>query len=147
MQSHPLVQANVPIRDQTSARNAARNAHVADVHFPGSVLAHFLELRGRRVIKACGSLWYEVPGRFMMSLPYQGLLNPDPRELDAMLRQSGLIGVRFPSTQWTEQKQHRKWYPSETISVDISGRTRWLAMRAAIFCRLRGRQRANSGRR
>jgi penicillin-binding protein 2 len=24
-----------------------------------------------------------------------------------------------PSTQWAEQKQHRKWYPSETISVGI----------------------------
>src|ERR1700682_4128680 len=24
-----------------------------------------------------------------------------------------------PSTQWAEQKQHRKWYPSETISVAI----------------------------
>src|SRR5205085_1132254 len=25
----------------------------------------------------------------------------------------------IPSTQWAEQKQHRKWYPSETISVGI----------------------------
>jgi hypothetical protein len=101
MQSHPLIQANLPLRDETSARHTTLNSSVAGVHFPGSVLAHFLELRGRRVIKACGALWYDVPGRFMMSLPYQGLLNPDPQELDAMLRHCGVLGARFPSTQWT----------------------------------------------
>ena len=37
---------------------------------PGSVLARFMELRGRRIVKACGALWYDVRGRFLMaSLP------------------------------------------------------------------------------
>jgi penicillin-binding protein 2 len=31
----------------------------------------------------------------------------------------GEKGGIVPSTQWAEQKQHRKWYPSETISVAI----------------------------
>ena len=29
---------------------------------PGSVLARFLELRGRHIVQACGALWYTVPG-------------------------------------------------------------------------------------
>jgi hypothetical protein len=69
--------------------------------FPGSVLARFLELRGRQIVKACGALWYSVPGRFLMSLPYQSMLNPDPNELRQMIRDSGAFGARFPSTVWT----------------------------------------------
>src|SRR5260370_33548506 len=101
MHSHHLLQANLHTRELPASRDAALTSRVAGPHFPGSVLARFLELRGRRVVKACGALWYEVPGRFMMSLPYQTLLNPDPAELRAMLRESGAVGVRFPSTNWT----------------------------------------------
>lgn len=68
---------------------------------PGSVLARFLELRGRRVVKGCGALWYTVPGRFLMSLPYETMLNPEPQELEAMMRNTGLFGARFPSRSWT----------------------------------------------
>ena len=53
----------------------------ARAQFPGSILARFLELRGRRIVRACGALWYTVPGRFLMSVPYQKMLDPDPREL------------------------------------------------------------------
>ena len=67
---------------------------------PGSVLARFLELRGRRIIKACGVLWYSAPGRFLMSRPYQAMLNPDPEELRRMLRETGACGARFPSLKW-----------------------------------------------
>jgi len=70
-------------------------------HFPGSVLARFLELRGRRIVSACGALWYSVPGRFLMSLPYQNMLNPDPGELRRVIRDTGLCGARFPSLDWT----------------------------------------------
>jgi len=69
--------------------------------FPGSVLARFLELRGRRIFRACDALWYTVPGRFLMSLPYQRMLNPDPQELRLMIRETGAFGVRFPSLSWT----------------------------------------------
>lgn len=69
--------------------------------FPGSVLARFLELRGRHIIKACGALWYTLPGRFLMSLPYQAMLNPDPDELRRMIRDTGVFGARFPSLRWT----------------------------------------------
>ena len=67
---------------------------------PGSVLGRFLELRGRRVIKACGALWYTVPGRFLMSLPYQRMLDPDPDELRSALREYKALGARFPSVTW-----------------------------------------------
>jgi hypothetical protein len=68
---------------------------------PGSVLARFLELRGRRIVSACGALWYTVPGRFLMSLPYEKMLNPDPEELRKMIRETGALGARFPSLSWT----------------------------------------------
>jgi hypothetical protein len=73
----------------------------AGVHLPGSILARFLELRGRRVVKGCGVLWYAVPGRFLMSLPYETLLSPDPRELQELIRSSGTFGARFPSEHWS----------------------------------------------
>jgi hypothetical protein len=69
--------------------------------FPGSVLARFLELRGRHIIKACGALWYTLPGRFLMSLPYQAMLNPDPDEVRRMIRETRVFGARFPSLRWT----------------------------------------------
>ncbi len=73
----------------------------ARTHFPGGVLARFLELRGRRIVSACGALWYTVPGRFLMSVPYQKMLDPDPRELQRMIRDAGAFGARFPSLAWT----------------------------------------------
>lgn len=66
----------------------------------GSVLARFLELRGRRIIQACGALWYSVPGRFLMSLPYQRMLGPEPAELQRLLRDAHVFGARFPSVVW-----------------------------------------------
>ncbi len=71
---------------------------------PGGVLARFLALRGRHIVEGCGAVWYTVAGRFLMSLPYQAMLNPDPEELRRMIRETGAFGVRFPSLQWTGLK-------------------------------------------
>ena len=49
MQPGALLEAN------RTTGNSAR------AEYPGSVLARFLELRGRRIVKACGALWYTVP--------------------------------------------------------------------------------------
>jgi hypothetical protein len=68
---------------------------------PESVLARFLELRGRRIVHACGVPWYTVPGRFLMSLPYQEMLDPQPEELRCMIRETGACGARFPSQRWS----------------------------------------------
>jgi hypothetical protein len=73
----------------------------AHIRFPGSALARFMELRGRRIVKACGVVWYAVPGRFLMSLPYQAMLNPEPDELRRLIRETHTFGVRFPSVHWT----------------------------------------------
>ena len=73
----------------------------AHLRFPGSVMARFMELRGRHIVRACGAVWYAVPGRFLMSLPYQAMLNPEPRELRRLMRETGAWGVRFPSTDWS----------------------------------------------
>ena len=129
MQTHQMLHANLHAGDRRSHGRATLNADVAGVHFPGSVLAHFLELRGRRVVKACGALWYEVPGRFMMSLPYQTLLNPDLAELRAMIRCSGALGARFPSAHWTGLESgmyvlRRQRYEIETIHIKQRPRVR-----------------------
>jgi hypothetical protein len=68
---------------------------------PGSVLAQFLKLRGRNIIEACGALWYTTPGRFLMSLPYNTMLDPDPVEIRKMIRETGVLGARFPSLKWS----------------------------------------------
>jgi len=73
----------------------------AGAQVPGSVLARFLELRGRRIFKGCNALWYTVPGPFLMSLPYQRMLDPEPKELRGMIREAGVFGARFPSLGWT----------------------------------------------
>jgi hypothetical protein len=78
--------------------------NVAPARAPGSVLARFLELRGRHIVHACGALWYSVPGRFLMSLPYQTTLDPDPEELRQMIRRTKVFGARFPSLSWTGLK-------------------------------------------
>jgi len=85
--------------DATALRSSAGVS--ADLHFPGSALARFLELRGHCIVKGCGALWYAGPGRFLVSLPYQALLNPNPMELRRMLRETRSIGARFPSASWT----------------------------------------------
>ena len=89
MQPGALLEANRTTGDSARAES------------PGSVLARFLELRGRRIVKACGALWYTVPGRFLMSLPYQKMLDPDPAELRSMIRDAGACGARFPSQSWS----------------------------------------------
>lgn len=67
---------------------------------PGFGLANFFALRGRQIIEACGVLWYSVPNRFLMSIPYQQSLEPTPDAIQALLHSSGAVGVRFPSRQW-----------------------------------------------
>ena len=68
---------------------------------PGSALARFFELRGRRIVNGCGTLWYTVPGRFLMSLPYEAMIDPDRDELRRMIRDAGACGARFASTTWS----------------------------------------------
>lgn len=59
-----------------------------------------MQLRGRQIVEACGVLWYSVPGHFLMSLPYQIMLDPKPEDLRRFLVTTGAAGVRFPSLNW-----------------------------------------------
>jgi hypothetical protein len=79
---------------------AASSGDPAHLQFPGSALARFFELRGRRIIRACGAVWYTIPDRFLMSLPYQAMLNPEPSELRRLIRETHTFGARFPSMEW-----------------------------------------------
>jgi hypothetical protein len=86
------------LESQPPAVSADRPAHL---EYPGGALARFLELRGRRIVRGCGAVWYAIPDRFLMSLPYQAMLNPEPAELSQLIRETRTFGVRFPSTEWT----------------------------------------------
>src|SRR5215469_5815668 len=88
------------LHDAIVEANPAKRSS-ADTQLPGSVLARFLELRGRRIIHACAALWYTIPGRFLMSLPYERMLSPEPQEMQRMLRDARVFGARFPSLIWT----------------------------------------------
>ena len=117
---------NILLEAQTHGPALDDSAHL---RFPGSVLARFLELRGRRIVKACGAAWYAVPGRFLMSLPYQAMLNPDPEELRRMLRETGSFGARFPSSDWTGLESglyvlRRRNYDMESVHVKQRPRVR-----------------------
>jgi len=68
---------------------------------PGAGLANFFALRGRQIIEACGALWYSIPPRFLMGLPYHQPLEPTPEGIRALLRSNGAFGVRFQSQQWS----------------------------------------------
>ena len=84
-----------------SQKPAASTGHPAYRQSPGDALARFLELRGRRIIRGCSAVWYTIPDRFLMSLPYQAMLNPEPAELRRLIRETHVFGARFPSTRWT----------------------------------------------
>jgi hypothetical protein len=101
----------------------------AHLHTPGGALARFLELRGRRIVKGCGAIWYAAPGRFLMSLPYQTMLNPDPRELRSMIQEAGVFGARFPSSEWTGLESglyllRRRKYDMDSVHVKQRPRVR-----------------------
>lgn len=88
------------LESEKPAASTSSTGDPAHLHFPGSALARFYELRGRRIIRGCGAVWYTIPDRFLMSLPYQAMLNPDPAELRRLIRETRTFGARFPSTEW-----------------------------------------------
>ena len=73
---------------------------VTSPRLPGAGLANFFALRGRQIKEACGALWYSVPPRFLMALPYHQPLEPTAEGIQALLRSDGAFGVRFQSQQW-----------------------------------------------
>lgn len=95
MSTNATLQSEVPVSSLQPA------LYVQEQGLAGRALARFLQLRGRRIVESGGLLWYTVPGRFLMSLPYQAMLDPDPRELNDMVREAGVFGARFPSQIWS----------------------------------------------
>ena len=89
---------NTLLEVPASAASAADAPHLRPSE---STLARFLEQRGRRIFRACGATWYAAPCRFLMSLPYQAMLDPDPAELRHLIREARMLGVRFPAIAWT----------------------------------------------
>jgi hypothetical protein len=89
------------LRGGRPSASAGTAADAATAETPGGVLAGFMELRGRPIVRGCGVLWYTTPGKFLMSLPHQRMLDPDPAELHRMICEAGVCGVRFPSSRWS----------------------------------------------
>ncbi|MBZ5603672.1 MAG: hypothetical protein LAO79_15335 [Acidobacteriia bacterium] len=67
------------------------------VSLPGSGLAQFMQMRGRRVNEACGVLWHSVERGLFVSLPHQLRFDPDPHDLRRFLWSGAVTGVRYPS--------------------------------------------------
>lgn len=82
---------NIPL-EVASAPSRVRRPSIQ-----GQSLARFMALRGRRIVEAAGVLWYSMDGRFYRSLPFQQELDPDPREIEEMLRLSQGLAANFPS--------------------------------------------------
>jgi hypothetical protein len=115
--------------EQTAQPPSVLKSNLAVGDAPGIALARFLELRGRHIVKGCGALWYAAPSRFLMSLPYQSMLNPNPDELREMIRQAGAFGARFPSMKWTGVPSglyllHRRPYNSSSLHIKHRPRVR-----------------------
>ena len=87
MADHTLLESQPPA--------VAAGSH-AQLEYPGSALARFLELRGRRIVRGCGAVWYAIPDRFLMSLPYQAMLNPEPAELRQLIRETHTLRRPLP---------------------------------------------------
>jgi hypothetical protein len=66
----------------------------------GSVLARFMEMRGRKIVEGCGALWHGVEGGMLISCPYHEPISPDRDQLMKLLRSVKARGVRFPSMTW-----------------------------------------------
>lgn len=81
--------------------NITQTIKTAASGLPGAGLANFFALRGRKIYEACGVLWYSLPGRFLMALPYQRALDPLYEETHDLLRSSKASGVRFLSDRWS----------------------------------------------
>jgi hypothetical protein len=61
-------------------------------------LARHMELRGRRVVEACGRLWHSVEGGLFMAMPYQAPIAPDQGDIARMLIRHSGLGVRYLSS-------------------------------------------------
>jgi hypothetical protein len=77
-----------------------------------------MRLRGRRIVEACGALWYSVPGRCLMSLPYQVMLDPPAGELRRMLEHVGAAGARFPSLTWRGLESGLYVFQEKTYEIE-----------------------------
>ena len=61
----------------------------------GEALARFMELRGWKVVQGAGSFWQQFRERCYISFPLHVTLDPNPDELDAMLRATGALCFRY----------------------------------------------------
>ena len=66
----------------------------------GAGFAEFMERRGRHIVEVAGAYWHSVEGGLYVIAPQCRTLNPDPEELDEMLRRQRGLGVRFLTTGW-----------------------------------------------
>jgi hypothetical protein len=61
----------------------------------GQLYAEFYERRGRRIFEGAGHYWNEVPGRMLMSIPYQEQMNPPPEVIRELLGRTNHFGARY----------------------------------------------------
>ncbi len=71
----------------------------------GECFARFMELRGRRIIEAAGSLWHSTQMRIYMKIPFYEPCNLSAEELKRVMQAARLLGMRYSSL-------HQAGYPS-----------------------------------
>lgn len=64
---------------------------------PGAGLARFWQLRGKRVFDAGGVRWAQYKWPFYVSLPFHLHLDPEPGEVESVLRRHRVPAAWFPS--------------------------------------------------
>lgn len=62
-----------------------------------TVFTDFFRNAGFRVVSSPSSDWVEMQKGFFTSIPYHRLINPSDEELDALLKSTGVIGLRYPT--------------------------------------------------
>lgn len=62
-----------------------------------SIAYEFFRNAGFKVYCSPSAEWYMIQEGMLMSIPYNKLISPSSKELDILLKESGALGLRFPT--------------------------------------------------
>ena len=60
-----------------------------------AVFAEWLKRQGHRVARSASGLWYDAGPRIFQSVPFHRVIEPSEVELDRVLRENKVLGLRF----------------------------------------------------
>ncbi|HYL77341.1 MAG TPA: hypothetical protein VEU96_24220 [Bryobacteraceae bacterium] len=65
----------------------------------GEAMARFMELRGWKVVQGAGSFWQEFRKHCYIGFPLHAAIDPNPDELDSLLRRTRALCLRYAAVQ------------------------------------------------